>query len=157
VGDEMSTESRVEGCLVRKGVAWPELTRALSEVLEISPDDIAPFDTDNLSRPPSPVLVKCIERESGFRLDLTFYIGAEIQSALAGVALASRLAKALGQEILTSPPDEPDGGMPSPALWVLALPGGELYLVHQINPDSDAVEIDRSPEHMKRIRPPRMN
>jgi hypothetical protein len=142
---------------VRKGVTWPELTDALSQVLEISPNDIARLDDGSLNTQPSPVLVKCIERESGFCLDLTFYIGAEVQSDLAGVVLASRLAKALGQEILTSPPDETDGGMPSPALWVLARPDGELYFVRQINPDSDAVEIDRSPEHMKRIPPPRVN
>jgi hypothetical protein len=153
----MLEQSRIEGCLVRKRVEWLELAHALSRILELSESDIGLLDMDNLEKPRPPVLVQWIERESGFRLDLTFYIGADVQSELAGVALASRLAQALGQEVLTSPPDEPDGGMSSPELWVLALPQGELYVVRQINPESDAVEIDRTPERMKKIHLPQMN
>jgi hypothetical protein len=104
---------------------------------------------DDLEKPRPPVLVKWSERESGFRLELTFSIGVDVPSRLAGMVLASRLAEALGQEILTSPPENPDGATSSPESWVLALPTGELYVVRQINPGSDAVEIDRSPERRK--------
>jgi len=40
---------------------------------------------------------------------------------------------------------------------LLALPTGELYLVRQLNPESDEVEIDRSPARMKRVLLPALN
>ncbi|OJH39223.1 hypothetical protein [Cystobacter ferrugineus] len=136
---------------------WWELVHALSKIFDLSENDIGLLDVDDLKKPRPPVLVEWIERESGFRLDLTFYIGVEVPSKQAGMALACRLAEALGQEILTNPPEDPDGAMSSPDSWVLALPTGEIYVVRQINPESDAVEIDRAPERMKRLRLPLMN
>lgn len=153
----MTGESRIEGYLVRERVKWWEFVHALSMIFYLSENDIGLLDVDGLEKPRPQVLVKWIERESGFRLDLTFYIGREVPSKLAGMALASRLAEALGQEVLTSPPENPDGAMSSPESWVLALPTGELYAVRQINPESDAVEIDRSPERMKKLHLPLMN
>jgi hypothetical protein len=150
----MPRPSRVEGCLVKEHVEWEALVRALSRVLSVSPADIRAFDVEQLITPPPVVLVECHERESGFRMDLTLYLGPEVRSELVGVPLASSLAMALGQEVLTSPPGGADGLMPPPDSWVLACPDGSLFLVRQSQPDSEDVEIDRAPHHMQRLPDP---
>jgi len=128
--------------------------RALSDVLAVSPADIRAFDVDHLVTPPPLVLVECHERESGFRMDLTLYLGPEVRSELVGVRLARSLAMALGQEVLTSPPGRTDEFMPPPDSWVLACPDGSLFLVRQSQPDSEDVEIDRAPHQMQRLSGP---
>jgi len=150
----MSGKTRMEGCLIQEQVPWETLARAIAQTFEVDPSHIGLFDVENLITPPPPIQVETHEHESGFRMDLTLYIDEGVPSELTGVELASRLAQALGQEVLTSPPNNSDGAMLSPALWVLALPKGELYVVHQINPESDAVEIDRAPDRMEKIRLP---
>jgi hypothetical protein len=143
----MSSSSRVEGFLIREHVDWAGLVRALGEILGVDPSGIRPLDVEHLSEPPAPVLVECHGHASGFRLDVTLYLGTEVQSGLAGVPLARRLAMALGQEVLTSPPAEAEGLAPPPDLWVLACPDDSLFLVRQLAPESDDVEID--PRHMQ--------
>jgi hypothetical protein len=150
----MVDESRVEGCLVREVVEWNALVRALSEILTVDPADIREFDLAHSSEPRPPVLVESHEHEAGFRMDLTFYLGREVQSDLAGIPLARRLAMALGQEILTSPPAEADGTIPPPDLWVLARPDGSLFLVRQCDPESDNVEVDLDPAHLQPLPAP---
>ncbi len=133
---------------------WVALVRALSDVLAVSPADIRAFDVYHLVTPPPLVLVECRERESGFRMDLTLYLGPEVRSELVGVRLARSLAMALGQEVLTSPPGRTDELMPPPDSWVLACPDGSLFLVRQSQPDSENVEIDRAPHQMQRLSGP---
>ncbi len=149
----MSEKSRIEGCLVRRHVEWSELVRALQGLLWVEDRDIGRLDMNEEAQRHQPVLVQWIEWASGFRLDLTFYIAASVSSRPSGIELASELARALNQEVLTSPPGP---GMSSPACWILALPQGELHVVRQVNPESDDVEIDWRPEQMKNLRfPPR--
>jgi hypothetical protein len=145
----MSGTSKVEGCLVRELVAWEPLTRALSEVLDLTPADIRAFDGEGMKEPRPAVLVESHVRASGFRMDLTLYLGSEVQVGLTGVFLARRLAMELGQEILTSPPVEADGTSYAPDLWMLARPDGSLFLVRQLNPESDDVEVDLA--HMQHL------
>lgn len=146
----MTGTSRVEGCLIREHVEWAVLARALSEVLAVDLDGIRTLDMDH-PMPPVPIVVECHEHASGFRLDVTLYLDARIQPALSGIPLARRLAMTLGQEVLTSPPAERDGSVPPPDLWVLALPDGALFLVRQLDPESEDVEFDRDPRHMHRL------
>jgi hypothetical protein len=150
----MANESRVEGCLVREAVEWSVLVRALSEILTVDPAGIRELELAHPSEPRPPVLVESHVHEAGFRMDLTFYLGSEVQSDLAGVPLARRLAMTLGQEILTSPPVEADGTIPPPDLWVLARPDGSLFLVRQCAPESDDVEIHRDPAQMQPLPAP---
>jgi hypothetical protein len=145
----MVNESRVEGCLVREVVAWNALVRALSEILAIDPAGIREFEFAHLSEPRPPILVESHKHKAGFHMDLTFYLGSEVRSGLAGVPLAWRLAMALGQEILTSPPAEANGTILPPDLWALARPDGSLYLVRQCSPESNNVEFDSDPAHMQ--------
>lgn len=147
----MTRTSRAEGCLVKEHVEWEALVGALSRVLSVSPADIRAFDVQQLITPPPLVLVECHERESGFRMDLTLYLDAEVRSELVGVPLARALAMTLGQEVLTSPPGRTDEFMPPPDSWVLACPDGSLFLVRQTQPDSEDVEIDRAPHQMQRL------
>ncbi len=151
----MTGETRLEGCLVRERVSWESLAHALGEVLGVAPEAVALFDVDHL-RPPPPVRVEIQERESGFRMDLTLYLGSEIHTPLTGISLASRLAMALRQEVLTSPPAEGEMAS-SPASWILARPDGRLYWVQQTHPESEAVEIDWSPGAMRPWTPPPRN
>lgn len=144
----MSGASRLEGFLVRSEVAWKALVSALSEILEVSPEAIHAFDIEHLFTPSPPVLVELQEHGAGFHLDLTLYLGSEVRVPLTGVALARRLAGVLGQDVLTSPPAR-EAEATSPLQWVLARPDGEAYRVHQINPESDDVEIDWSPASMR--------
>lgn len=147
----MIGSSIVEGCLVRDPVPWDTLSRALADVLEIDPAEIGAFDGETPIPIPPPVLVEMHERKSGFRLDLTLYLRIVGSPGITGVALAQRLASALGQEVLTSPPAGEDGGDPAPDRWVLARPDGSLAMVRQVDPESDDIEIDRDPSHMERI------
>jgi hypothetical protein len=89
--------SRVEGCLVRDLVAWEPLARALSEVLELTPADIRPFDEESVNEPRPAVLVESHIHASGFRMDLTLYLGSEVRAGLTGVSLARRLAMELAR------------------------------------------------------------
>lgn len=150
----MVDESRVEGCLVREVVEWNALVRALGEILAVEPSSIRAFDVGPSTEPRPPIRVESHERQVGFRMDLTFYIGKEVRTSLTGNSLARRLAMALGQEILTSPPAAADGTVPPPDLWVLARPDGSLFLVHQCDPASDDVEIDCDPAQMKPLPEP---
>jgi len=134
---------------VRELVAWDSLTRALSEVLELTSADIRAFDGEDVNEPRPAVLVESHVHASGFRMDLTLYLGRKVQVGLTGVSLARRLAMALGQEILTSPPAEADGIVYAPDLWMLARPDGSLFLVRQLNPESDDVDVDLT--HMQHV------
>jgi hypothetical protein len=147
----MTNTSRLEGCLVRNPVEWATLARALGEILGLDPAGIHAFDVDHLVEPPPPVLVEVHEHPSGFRMDLTFYLRIEARPETMGVQLAQRLAMALGQDVLTSPPGMKDGTAPTPDRWVLARPDGLLFLVRQIDPESDDIEIDHNPNHMERL------
>ncbi|PTL83828.1 hypothetical protein [Vitiosangium sp. GDMCC 1.1324] len=147
----MTITSRVEGCLVRKPVEWVQLARALGEILALDPVGIRAFDADHLIDPPPPALVEIHEHKSGFRLDLTFYLRIEARPETTGVQLARRLAMVLGQEVLTSPPAMDDGAAPAPDRWVLARPDGSLFLVRQLFPESDDIEIDYDPHQMERL------
>lgn len=142
----------MEGCLVQERVPWEVLAKALAGIFNLDPTiDIREFDVDNLVTPPPAVQVEINEHESGFRMDLTFYLGANVEPELTGPRFASHLAAALGQDVLTSPPAEIDGQKISPALWLLVRSTGELFLVRQIDPESEDVDIDRSPKSMRRV------
>lgn len=148
----MTNASRIEGYLVRDPVGWDSLAKVLGDVMAVDPADVQVFDVDSLIEPPPPVLVEIRKRESGFRLDLTLYLRPPAVK-MADTQLARRLAVTLGQEVLTSPPPEEDGSAP-PDRWILARPDGSLFLVRQVDPESDDIEIDPDPHRMTRLAGP---
>jgi hypothetical protein len=150
----MRTGVRIEGCFLREIVDWETLVRALSEVFSMPLTEIDALDFERLDEPHAAVLVERHERQTGFRLDLTFYLGSSVQSGGTGIKLASRLAAVLKQDVLTSPPVGLDGVSPPPDAWVLARHDGALFLVRQLEPDSDDIEIDRDPARMTLISVP---
>jgi hypothetical protein len=85
------------------------------------------------------ILLETHEHREGFRLDVTVYASIATTVTQRGIPLASQIATALGEDVLTS---RPASGHHPPRRWVLATPACQLLLVDEMAYEHDGVIID---------------
>src|SRR5260370_38804132 len=130
----------VEGFMIRNPVAWDRLSRVLADVYGVASEAVGQFKSGFESDGAAvPILVETHEHQKGFRLDVPIYVKVEIDGTRRGIPLAQRVAAALGEDVLTSPPAS---HCYPPWRWVLASPAGLLVLVDELTPDSDDLIVD---------------
>jgi hypothetical protein len=130
----------IEGFLLRHPVGWERLSRAVADLYGVAVEAVGRLEIGvEMDSSPCLILLETHQHREGFRLDVTVYASIVTTVTQRGIPLASQIATALGEDVLTSPPAS---GHHPPWRWVLATPAGQLMLVDEMAYEHDGIIID---------------